>query len=175
MDSDLTLIVDELNRNIRSVKCEQLDALVDMIINANRVYTYGCGRSGFAMMSFGMRIMHLGKECHYVHDTCVPPIKADDLLIIASGSGNTDSTFAIAERGRRLGCKVVLVSENKDSRIGRIATMCLEMPWDRTSLQPLGNCYDQTQNVVLDTVIFKAMNKMGINEAIMDKNHTNIE
>ena len=157
MDNTVLKILDELNENVKRVDSSVLDKISNLICETKRIYTYGCGRSGIEMMAFGMRIMHLGKESYYVHDTCVPPIKKDDLLIVASGSGNTESTIAIVNRAN-------------------LSDLVLEIPLSGfETIQAQGNCYDQTMFICLDIIIYKCMKNLGLTEEDMDRNHTNIE
>lgn len=176
MDNTVLKILDELNENVKRVDSSVLDKISNLICETKRIYTYGCGRSGIEMMAFGMRIMHLGKESYYVHDTCVPPIKEDDLLIVASGSGNTESTIAIVNRAIQNKAKVVSISGNKNSKIGNLSDLVLEIPLSGfETIQAQGNCYDQTMFICLDIIIYKCMKNLGLTEEDMDRNHTNIE
>lgn len=176
MDKTLAKIKEELNQNLERIDCNTLDRIADAICEAKKVYTYGCGRSGFEMMSFGMRIMHLGKKSYYVHDTCVPPIKKGDLLLVASGSGNTESTVAVVKRAIENKAKVVLITGSEKSTIGDMSDIILYIPlYGYKTIQAQGNCYDQTEFVCLDTIIYKCMKKLKLEEKDMDNNHTNIE
>lgn len=85
MDNDLKSIYLELGSKLDKIDCLMLDDIANQIVQADKVYCYGCGRSGMSLQTFSMRIMHLGKKSYYVHDTCVPPIGENDLLIAASG------------------------------------------------------------------------------------------
>lgn len=176
MDDDMKIILQELEEKMDKIDCSALDQAADMLVEANRVYAYGCGRSGFSMQAFAMRMMHLGKESHFVHDTCVPPIKPGDALFVASGSGNTESTAAVVKEAIQNKASVILISSAEKSVIQEMADLLIYIPLDEfNSVQYQSNCYDETQFILQDIIIYKARKQLGLTREAMDQNHTNIE
>jgi len=88
--------VAELERVFENISAEQIDELVSRILTAARVFIYGLGRVPLMGRAFAMRLMHLGLDAFMVGDTTTPAIAAKDLLVICSGSGQTDISFLIA-------------------------------------------------------------------------------
>jgi 6-phospho-3-hexuloisomerase len=75
-------------------------------------------------------------------------MKADDLLVIGSGSGATASFVAMAEKAKTIGASVALVTIFPDSRIGRVADAIVKIPAPTpkadveaqfASVQPMGS------------------------------------
>ena len=56
----LERVIDELERNAQLVKEEELQAMADVILRAERVFVAGTGRTGFAARAFSNRLMQLG-------------------------------------------------------------------------------------------------------------------
>ena len=50
-----------------------LEDVILAIVDAKRIFTIGVGREGIAMRAFSMRLMHLGKEVHWIWDGTFPP------------------------------------------------------------------------------------------------------
>lgn len=70
----------------------------------------------------------------------------------------------------------MLISGNKNSKIGNLSDLVLEIPLSGfETIQAQGNCYDQTMFICLDIIIYKCMKNLGLTEEDMDRNHTNIE
>jgi len=65
----------------------QIVAFMDAIVRARRIFCIGVGREGLSTRGFTMRLMHLGKEAHWIWDDTTPAIGPGDLLIATSGSG----------------------------------------------------------------------------------------
>ena len=67
---------------------KELDAAMEEIASANRIFITGAGREGIAARGFAMRLMHLGKEVHWLWDDTTPGMKPGDLFIAINGSGS---------------------------------------------------------------------------------------
>ena len=55
-----------------------------------KIFLTGKGRSGLAAKGFANRLMHLGFQAYVIGEISTPHTKAGDLLIITSGSGETE-------------------------------------------------------------------------------------
>ena len=51
---------------------ESIDTAMQEIVDAKRIFVIGAGREGIAARSFAMRLMHLGKEVHWLWDDTTP-------------------------------------------------------------------------------------------------------
>ena len=91
-------IIDELAANADKVPVEPLEALADAVLGAKRIFVAGAGRAGFAARAFALRLMHLGLTVYFVGEPTTPSIGPGDLLVINSGSGETESLAIMARR-----------------------------------------------------------------------------
>ena len=69
------LVLKEHRRVFEEQPEEDLEALMDAVMSAERVFVFGAGREGIAARSFAMRIMHLGKETFWLLDYTTPGMK----------------------------------------------------------------------------------------------------
>ena len=125
---------------------EQIDALIDEILNANRIYTMGAGRSGLVAKSFAMRLMHLGLSAFVVGETVTPAMKSGDIIVVFSGSGATKTVADISETTKEIGGRVCLVTSKKESRIGRIADCIVIIESQRDRWRRVGGVRDQADD-----------------------------
>ena len=79
----------------------------------------GAGRVGMAIRGFGMRLGHLGFTAFTLGDSTVPGISNGDLLIVASGSGETQTIVDLVTIASNNGVRIVAVTGNPESRIGK--------------------------------------------------------
>ena len=114
-----TRILEELGRSLGAVG-PAADALADAVLGARRVYVAGAGRSGLMLRAFAMRLMHLGLTSYVVGESVTPAIGAGDLLLIGSGSGETESLCCMARRCRALGAQLAVVTANPQSAIAAL-------------------------------------------------------
>jgi len=177
-----------------SLKKDQVDAFIQAILDAKRIYVMGAGRSGLVAKSFAMRLMHAGFTSYVVGETITPAIAEGDLIVAFSGSGNTKTIADIAETAKNFGVKVALISSDENSRIGKIADYMIKIEIHRDaivkdsheyeirqmlgkyrSFAPLGTIFETSSLIFSDSVISTIMAMREIDESELKKRHTNIE
>jgi 6-phospho-3-hexuloisomerase len=177
-------VIAELDRTLSAISPQEAERLAQLILGAKRVFVAGAGRSGLAMKAFAMRLMHMGLAA-YVGETATPGLRADDALVIGSGSGATASLVAMAEKAKTLGANIALVTIFPDSRIGRLADATVRIPASTpkadggkgqfASVQPMGSLFEQTLLIFLDIVVMGLMERKAIDASAMFERHANLE
>lgn len=184
--------LDELRAVIGNIDPEQSDVLEKMICAANRIFITAAGRSLLAMKFFAMRLMQLGFTSFLVGEVCTPSIKEGDLLILGSGSGETPSMLKIAEKAKKVGARVAVLTKNEDSSIAQIvdsvtvlnkaeriregaATAEGQREDEYLSIRPSGNPFEQSIVVFTDALICSLMFKLGRGTDFIASNHANLE
>ena len=128
-------ILEELRSALSVLGDAPGEELAEAVIGARAVFVAGSGRSGLAMRSFAMRLMHLGLSAHVVGETTTPRITDRDLLVIGSGSGSTPGLVVHSERARSIGAAVALITIDADSPIAANGedrpAHCRRQPQDR--------------------------------------------
>lgn len=176
-------ILDELSRAADLLSDEQAEQLVEQLIATNKIFVAGAGRSGLMGKSFVMRMMHMGLDAYVVGETVTANLEQGDVLIIASGSGETKSLVSMAEKAKSLGGTVIAVTINEDSTIGKLADQVIKMPGspkDQSenvyeTIQPMGSLFEQTLLLFFDAVILRFMEKKGLDSDTMYGKHANLE
>ena len=84
-------ILKELESTLSHISPEEAEQLADSILRSKKIFAVGAGRTGFMIKAFTMRLMHMGFGAYVVGETVTPNIEKGDLLLIGSGSGETDS------------------------------------------------------------------------------------
>ena len=184
MSSARKEIMKELSACVLAVSDGECEAFIGYFDKGRSLFFAGAGRSGLAVRGFAMRAMHLGYTTHVIGDVSTPAIKENDLLLIASGSGNTESLVSMATKAKALGAKILLLTINPSSKIGKMADSIIQIPapspkvdeaTDFTSIQPMGTLAEQTMNIVFDSLVLDLMKKNNTTSEEMFKNHANLE
>ncbi|MFD1953552.1 6-phospho-3-hexuloisomerase [Paenibacillus thailandensis] len=176
----------ELNRLMNDAALAQPDAVdsfADRLLRANRVFVAGAGRSGLMGKAFAMRLMHLGIAAYVVGETITPGIAESDALVLGSGSGETASLTGMAQKAKRLGASVLLVTVNPDSPLSRLADETAVLPaaakdaapGSGTTIQPMGSLFEQGLLVFYDAVVLKMMERRQMSGSAMYGSHANLE
>lgn len=175
-------IVQELRAVMERLTPEAGNALCDRILGAERIFVAGAGRSGLAARGFAMRLMHLGLAAYVCGEIATPGMKAEDLLIVISGSGETGSLVSMAKKAKSLGGSLALVTVRPESTIGCLADAVVQVPAPTPkaacsfrSVQPMGSLFEQSCFLLLDAVVMELMPRLGEQEDSMFARHANLE
>lgn len=180
----LKQILAELTENAEMLRQEELDGFAAEILSAKRVFVAGAGRSGFVARAFSNRLMHLGLTVYFTGEPTTPSIQDTDLLVIASGSGETGSLKVMAEKAKAQGTAVALVTIFTESSIGRMADAIIKVPGmtpkselegKTVSIQPMGNAFEQMTWLLFDNIIMILMEKLSRTAEEMFELHANLE
>ena len=179
----LAEVVQELSQTVHLISDSEAEKLVNQILESKKIFVAGAGRSGLMGKSFVMRMMHMGIDAYVVGETVTANLEKDDLLIIGSGSGETKTLVAIAEKAKSLGGKVAAVTISPESTIGELADIIVKLPvvtkdqskGDYKTIQPMGSLFEQTMLLFYDAIILRFMEKKGLDSNKMYGKHANLE
>ncbi|TDM14999.1 6-phospho-3-hexuloisomerase [Macrococcus bovicus] len=179
----LTAIIDELIQTVPQISEEETAQLVTAVLEADKVFVAGAGRSGLAGKAFVMRMMHMGIDAYVVGETVTANLEAGDLLIVGSGSGETSTLVPVAAKAKQLGGVVAAVTINPQSAIGQLADIVVQLPGavkdqaksDYSTIQPMGSLFEQTLLLFYDAVILKYMEMHQLDSGKMYGKHANLE
>jgi len=178
------VVVGEVATALKAVSADEVAELQREIMGAKRIFIAGKGRSGLLMRAFAMRLMHLGLHVHVVDEVTTPGIAADDILVIASGSGKTASLVNYASKAKEIGATVVLITAYPDSPIGHHADKVVRIPaptskvekrGDFQSVQPMANLFEQSLVLLLDICTLQLMKALSKTGEQMFARHANLE
>lgn len=154
------MIVNEISDAMNGVDKDALERLVNDIQKADDVFFIGVGRVMMSLEAICKRLTHLGIRAHCVGDITEPAIKSTDLLVVASGSGESIVPVAIAKKAREFGAKVVHIGSNTRGSVSEYADYMvrvpvqtrLYLPDEVKSKQIMTSLFEQTLLILGDTV-----------------------
>lgn len=179
-------IANQVKKNEQMIDTNKIAQLIDLILRVkdsdSMVFVYGAGRSGFIGRCFAQRLMHLGINSCFVSDAVTHQYSKDDLLILISGSGETTSPVAIANKAKKIGGKVALLTGNVNSTIGKISDCIIQIEGkskdkalSQKTLAPYTSLFDISTLSVLDSMGGTLMKILNVSEEDIDKRHATIE
>ena len=177
------LVMSELDYAINNIPESQINRVLDLIEHANKIFVLGLGRAGYAIRSFGMRLMHMGKEVYSIFEMNTPNFEENDVLIIASGSGETKLMNQMAEKAKGIGGAVIAFTTNQNSTLTKIcdAALTLRAPSKKQpdssfiSAQPMASLYEQSVLLAGDMLILELMQRNAKQNGNMFVRHSNLE
>ncbi|MFB5674944.1 6-phospho-3-hexuloisomerase [Paenibacillus terreus] len=176
-------ILSELDRAPELISGEAAEQLASAIMDAKRIFVAGAGRSGYMVKSIAMRLMHIGLNSYVVGETVTPGIGKGDLLLIGSGSGETKSLAAMADKAKSVGADVALLTTSPQSYIGSFADTVIQLPGSQKdqanahykTIQPMGSLFEQSMLLFGDAVILRIMERTKQTTESMYGKHANLE
>jgi len=191
LKSSILLMAVHLEKLAGEIDNNSIKEMLTEVLEARRIFVLGAGRSGLVGRAFAMRLMHLGLSSHVVGETTTPAVSNEDVIIAISGSGQTRSVADLGKVAKDIGAKVVAITSNKESKLGDLADVVVELPGrtkediggylerhmrgEYTYLTPLGTSFETSASVFLDAVIAELIYITGASEADLKSRHTNIE
>lgn len=176
-------ILEEIRSVLLKTQEEQVNMLVREILRARKIVAIGAGRVGLAIKGFTMRLGHLGRDAYIVGDTTLPSLNDQDLVIVASGSGETKSVYHLAEIAKAHGARIALITGNPHSSMGRIADTIVEVRAPSktksiegfSSTQPMTTLNEQCLSIFFDALVLCLMEELNETHDSMWARHTNLE
>ena len=115
------IALDELSEVFARMSDENVRELLEEIKKADRIFLLGAGREGLSTREFAMRLMHLGKESHWVWDDTTPSMGKGDLFICACGSADVAHENTLCDNAKKTGATLILITPSAKGHILEIA------------------------------------------------------
>lgn len=186
IETDLTqaieLILSEDRKVLEKISYPAIAQLSEAILNAERIFVVGEGRSGLVIRMVAMRLMHLGLQVYVVGETTTPSIQASDLLIACSGSGSTGAVSAIAQKSKETGALVIAITTQPESPLAattnlviNIAAAAKQDHSARQSQQFAGSLFEQSTLLLFDALFHVLSHNLNKSSETLWALHTNLE
>ena len=132
----VNLTLGECEKILLAVKEDETEYLLESILSSEKIFFVGVGRVMLSLQAMAKRLAHLGIETHLVGEITEPAIRPGDLLIAASGSGESIFPKEIAKKAKALGAKVIMIGSNRDSTLASVADFMVRVPTNTKMRKP---------------------------------------
>ncbi len=178
-------VLDEHRQVYEKIDADGLRSFIDEVKLHNRIFLIGVGREGMATRAFAMRLMHMGKEIHWIWDDTTPSIEKGDLLIATSGDGSIGHIHYICERAKEAGAVIYVVTGSPSGNTAKnLADKVFFIPAAVyrgkddvvLSFQPMGNLFEQCLLIVFDLIVMTIVQETpDLSFEAMSHKHRNVE
>ena len=173
------LIVSKISKILDATNDTYAEEITSMFDGAKRIFISGAGRSKLVGNFLGMRLMHSGYDVSMVGEIVTPSIRRGDLLIIISGSGETEQLIAFTNKAKSVGAKIVLICSKSQSTIGDMADGVFQIGDDNSYStvkgMPMGTVFELSTLCFLESVVSHLIWEKEIPEEKMRERHANME
>lgn len=176
-------ILQELQECLSSGSTAEYAMIGQLIDQAGKIFVAGMGRTGYVMKGFTMRLEQAGYEAYWIGDTNTPAAGKGDLLILGSGSGETETLKVYAKKAKELQIPIIVFTTCRESSLHADAAVAVVIHADakfkedteKKSVQPMGSLFEEALFISLEALVIQLMEKKGISEKELKKRHANFE
>lgn len=173
------LVVDKISEILDATDDTYAEKITGMFDGAKRIFISGAGRSKLVGNFLGMRLMHSGYDVSMVGEIVTPSIRNGDLLIVISGSGETEQLIAFTNKAKEVGARIVLISSRAESTIGDIADGVFQIGkqelYQKVKGMPMGTVFELSTLCFLEALVSHLVWEKEIPEEKMRERHANME
>ena len=176
-------ILEECETALGKVKEDDVKQFIELLLETEKVFFIGVGRVKLAVEAFAKRLAHLGIATYIVGQITEPAMTDKDMLVVASGSGESLVPVAIARKAKQIGGKVVHLGSNPQSSLAPITDLMVRIPVQTKlyladeiqSQQPMSSLFEQTLLLLGDTIAKMIVEKEQIELKSLWQFHANLE
>ena len=140
---------------------------------------------GIVLSAFSMRLNHLGFPSFIVGSTGCPPIGEQDLLLVASSSGETPTIRESVRKAKEHRARIAVITAVPGSTISAMATLIVHIQAPSSlaaadydpllSRQPMKTLFEQTLFLSLEAMVLALMQQTGQTASALARRHANLE
>lgn len=168
-------IVRKITETLANCDEETTEKVIALLLDSDKVFIYGAGRSGLIGKAFAIRLVQLGLKVFFIGETTTPIVDDTDVALIISNTGETMSAIQTANIIRRVGAKVVVMTSRRTSKLAHagnvVVTLNPEQDDETPDLAPLGTLFEDAALIFLDGVVAQIMEKRAETESKMRGRH----
>ncbi|MBR3723275.1 MAG: SIS domain-containing protein [Selenomonadaceae bacterium] len=127
-ENNVRMVLNEIETGLFAIDQKETARLIEDICSADQVFLMGVGRVMLSLQAFCKRLTHLGIKAHCVGDITEPALSPKDLLVVASGSGESIIVVAIAKKAKELGATVAHIGSNTESSMRKYSDYMVRVP-----------------------------------------------
>ena len=177
------LILTEIGTVLDQVEPAEIECLVDELLNAEKVFFFAVGRVFLSLECLAKRLGHLGIDCQVVGSINEKPITPRDLLLIASGSGESKLPVEIARIAKKKGARLGIITSARSSTLKSLCDFAVHLPCPTkndlaagvASIQPMSALFDQSLHIFGDVIAILVQRRKGLKTEDLWQYHANLE
>ncbi len=145
---------------------ENIEKATDLLLGAKQIYCMGSGNSGVAAEEMRNKFLRFGIHMYHLSDSHLQMIASstlqeDDVLVLFSVSGSTKDMIDIARMAKRIGTKLIIITNYLRSPLSSYADISLFVVTKNTPLDGGSLIAKISQLYVIDVLAASVFKRMG--------------
>jgi len=162
---------------LESIDEMDVETMVSILLNAERIFCLGLGRNSLVLRCFAMRLSQLGLSVYVVGETTTPSAWRGDTLLVSSASGETESSLSVVRSASGMGVKVLLLSASPNSAMSKLASTTVHIPVGKLASNEyeFGMLFEEAVFMLSEAVVNELMQRSHKSYKTVLTNHANLE
>ena len=152
-------------------------------MRAEKIFIVGLGRVFLSLQCLAKRLAHFGFDVNVVGSIVEKSITGRDLLIVASGSGESQVPVNITKIAKKYHARIALITSAQQSTIKSLSDAVVHLPcptkndfsFGVKSIQSMSTLFDQTLHIFGDVLCLLLQQKTGQTNEELWSRHANLE
>lgn len=176
-------VTDEIASVLQQVKPSEVTKMMTEIIRSDKIFVIGVGRVFLSLQCLAKRLAHFGFDINIVGSVVEKSITDKDLLLVASGSGESKLPVSIARIAKQYNARVGLITSSRSSTIKSMADVVVHLPsptktdmgYGVKSIQSMSTLFDQCLHIFGDVLCLMLQERTGQTNEDLKRRHANLE
>jgi 6-phospho-3-hexuloisomerase len=177
--SNQQLVLDTIGNILGATEETHAEQVTEWLDSSKRIFIAGAGRSKLVGNFLAMRLMHAGYDVSVVGEIVTPSVVEGDLLLVISGSGETEQLIAFTKKAGTLGASIILITAKTGSTIGELANAVFQIgsaeSYGTIKGMPMGTVFELSTLCFLEALISHFIWEIDVPEEEMKSRHANLE
>jgi len=177
------MVMEEINKSLLLIDEREFNAFLKELLERRRILVVAAGRVLLSMKAWVKRLLHLDLDINFVGSETEKPVGREDLLIVASSSGESIFPVGAAEIAGKAGALVAYIGCSPESSAAKLSDIKLILagrtklsrPGEFNSAQPMSTLFEQQLFILGDIIALCIMEAKNMGEADLKKRHANLE
>ena len=177
------LVLKEIETSLGLISPAEFEVFLEELQKKRRILVVAVGRVLISMKAWVKRLCHLDLDINFVGSETEKPIGGEDLLIVASSSGESIFPVGVAKIAREKGASIIYIGCSPESTAAKLADKKLYLAGrtklvksdEYNSAQPMSTLFEQQLYLLGDIVALCLMNIKNMDEQDLKKRHANLE
>lgn len=151
---------------------EDLEAALQLLMEASRISFYGCGESAVIALDAYQKFLRSPKICHCMMDSHMQIMQASllkpgDVAIVISHTGVTHEMCVVAQLAKQCGAKVIAITSYPSQKISSFADITLVSTSEETGYRSESLACRYAQLAIIDSLYTAMMFRLpGTSESL---------
>ena len=162
------MVTQNIKETFNLIDYHELEKAIELINSAKTIYLLGVGGSSVVCLDFYHKMTRIHQNVIYDRDqhtlmARIAQLEKDDVVIVVSYSGETESVNSIVKNAKKIGAKIIGVTKfNLKSTLSNLSDIKLFVPIEEKEIR-LGSITSRNSLLIITDLLYYGIAKIDFN------------